>query len=423
MKKFLIFLSLIIFCFSCGHKKAPTGGEKDTKNPEILAISPEEYSDISKVNEIEVIFSKPIERNSIKTGISIFPPILERKYDWSGGALTISWLEELQDSTNYFFSFSQNIRGEHGNLLDKNYIFIFRNGQVEESSISGTFNFEDPADRKKTVTLSVNTADSLHIFTKKIDSSTFKLENLNRIDHVLQAYVDKNDNSRYDPDSEPHAHQFIPKQKMASINLELTYQDTTKPKITNIVVESKDKLRLNLSEQIASFSDILINTTDSLEKKLPIVSTSLEEAKIFVVTSKMDTLKYKLEIKNMLDLKSNKKDKQTIEFRGSTRQDSLAPKLVEFWPPDGASVDKHFPEIVFKFDEMILKKDIKASLQQVETNQDIQVDIIQANSRKLIFTPMQQLQNYSSYLFELIVADPFGNKAKIEKITFITIVR
>ena len=116
----LIFSGLI----SCGHKKNPTGGKKDTIQPEIVSVIPDEYSDITD-SDIEIIFSKPIERNTILSGINIYPSIIKKKFSWDGNILTIKILEELEKNTNYYFNFSEKIKGEHGNFLNTSSSFIF----------------------------------------------------------------------------------------------------------------------------------------------------------------------------------------------------------------------------------------------------------------------------------------------------------
>ena len=77
--KNLLNIFLLMLILSCGHKKAPTGGEKDIIKPEIVAIVPEEFSDIHGKN-IEVTFSKPIDRSTIFTGFYVYPPILKKKF-------------------------------------------------------------------------------------------------------------------------------------------------------------------------------------------------------------------------------------------------------------------------------------------------------------------------------------------------------
>ena len=98
--KCILILLITTGLISCGHKKNPTGGKKDTIQPKIVSVIPDEYSNITDSN-IEVIFSKPIERNTILTGIYIYPPILKKKYSWDGNILTIKILEELEKNTNY----------------------------------------------------------------------------------------------------------------------------------------------------------------------------------------------------------------------------------------------------------------------------------------------------------------------------------
>jgi hypothetical protein len=423
VKQVIYFVVLVLLLTACGHKESPTGGKRDTENPQILAITPAEFSDISKFEKIEVVFSKPIERSSLKTGLYIYPPILEKYLKWDGAILNIEWQEDLPDSSNYFFTFNTNIKGEHDNLLDKNYIFVFRNGKIQESTISGNISYEKVEDKGKEITLSVSTADSVKIFNKKLTNSSFRLENLNRAPHILQAYIDKNNNHSFNPNSEPYDFRFVPRQKITNVNLELTYQDTTKPKVNSVQVMAQNKLQIKLSEPAAEFDQINIFTADSLQTPMPVITASLEEDNIFVLTSQMDTLKYTLELSNLEDLKKNIKRKQSWDFSGVTKPDTLAPKLIDFWPLDGSSINEQLPKIHYKFDEIILPGKIEAELTEVETGRNIPIKISGANSRILYFQPQEPLYNYSSYNFSLEVADANDNKQKLEQITFILLVR
>ena len=167
MKKLIIIiisLTIFLFLISCGHKKSPTGGKKDTINPEIVSVTPDEYSNISDSN-IEIIFSKPIERNSILSGIYIHPPILKKKYIWDGNILTIKIMEELENDTNYYFNFSSKIKGEHGNFLSKNSTYIFASGELNSNRISGNFSFEKIEDANKKIQMTILTSDSTEVFS------------------------------------------------------------------------------------------------------------------------------------------------------------------------------------------------------------------------------------------------------------------
>ena len=174
--KYMLKLIFMIFIFtgliSCGHKQNPTGGKKDTIHPEIVSVIPDEYSDITDSN-IEIIFSKPIERSTILSGIYIYPPILKKKYSWDGNILTIKVLEELDKNTNYYFNFSEKIKGEHGNSLDKSSLFVFASGKLNSNRISGNFLFEEIEDKNKPIQMTILTADSTEIFSLESSGETY----------------------------------------------------------------------------------------------------------------------------------------------------------------------------------------------------------------------------------------------------------
>ena len=188
--------SIIFLLNSCGHKKKPTGGEKDTISPKILSFYPPEFSKLN--NSLEILFSKPIEKSTVFEGISIYPPILKKKLIWSDNLLHIKILESLKDSTNYFFKFSSSIKGIHQNPLDKNYTVIYYNGVLQNYSIYGTISYEKEEDKNKKITLSLFDSDSSLVFIKKISGVNYKLDYLNPDEYHIQAFIDRNGNKKYD---------------------------------------------------------------------------------------------------------------------------------------------------------------------------------------------------------------------------------
>ncbi len=73
-KLYLTSLLILLLLASCGHKKTATGGKVDNVKPEIVNINPQQLENISE-GVIEVTFSKPIDRTSILSGVTIYPTI------------------------------------------------------------------------------------------------------------------------------------------------------------------------------------------------------------------------------------------------------------------------------------------------------------------------------------------------------------
>ena len=422
-KILLSLLIIILLLLSCGHKKSPTGGKRDTEKPTILNISPEEFNDITDSN-IEITFSKPINRSTILTGIHFYPMIYNKKFKWDKNTLIIKILEDLEENTNYFISFSEKIKGEHGNKLDKNYVFIFKSGKLNNNRISGNISYEDKTDTGKEIKLILQTADSTFIFSRKLQGNAYELDNLNNIEHILEAYIDKNDNSKYDDSSEPFFQKLIPPQKISNIDLELAYADTVKPLIKSADVLSNNQIVLEFSETILKYDNINIFTTDSLRISIPVKMLSLKLDKLSIISGELDTLKYEVSISNLEDKKNNINVETNIIIMGTSVQDTIPPEILSVNPRNGSSVNTLLPEIEIIFSEIIFRDSIKAQILGLETNKEIGISLIKGDSERYLFQPNENLVNYASYKFIIEASDPNGNRLEeLFEVVFIPIVR
>jgi len=421
--KKLVFIALIILFNSCGHKKAPTGGPKDTINPTIVSIYPDEFSDLNEVKVIEIVFSKPIERSSILSGIYFYPPIIQKKFKWNKNVLQIIIKEDLEENTNYFLTLNNKIKGEHSNKLAQEYLFIFKSGELQDNIISGKILFEITEDKGKEVSMKLLSADSTFIYSKKAVENTYKIENLNNEEHILTAFIDINDNNRYDFEKEAYFRKVIPADKITTLNLEMAYADSTKPKVKNIKVISSTQLDITFSEPIKSFSGEMIYI-DSTETILPIKLYALQEDKMMVLTTEMDTLNYQFHFAGLFDLKDNFLEQSMTLFEAKTFPDSIAPEILHTFPQNGETIKTLSPEIVIEFSELLYAEDIEISLFAIESNRTIELDLKSTNNKRFVYNVQERLENFTSYKFVLTAFDPSNNfLLEFEDIVFIPIVR
>lgn len=408
MLKLIFIILILIGLISCGHKQNPTGGKKDTIHPEIVSVTPDEYSDITDSN-IEIIFSKPIERSTILSGIYIYPPILKKKYSWDGNILTIKILEELDKNTNYYFNFSEKIKGEHDNFLDKSSSFVFASDKLNSNRISGNFLFEETEDKNKPIQITILTADSTEIFSLKALGDTYSIEDLNDAEHIVRAYIDKNTNDKYDNESEPYFQKLIDPAGSATMDIYLAYADTVKPSLKSTNVICNNSIDVKFSEPISSFSEVSIRTADSLESVVYITAYYLDKDVLTLLTSSLDTLIYKIKFSSILDLKNNITSETSLLFDGTTIQDTIPPEVISSNPRTGSSVNSYQPRISVLFSEIIMEEDIEIELVEVETGKIMEINILSRNSKHYIFSPQYRLNNYSSYKFTMQVKDNSGN--------------
>ncbi len=418
----LFLILLLLFFLSCGHRKSPTGGKKDTESPTIVSILPDEFCDINN-QDIEIVFSKPIDRTSILSGIYIYPTILNKKFKWDKNTLIIKILEDLEQNTNYFFTFSQRIKGEHKNKLDQDYVFIFRSGKLNENRISGEIIYEDKSDEGQPVKFNLMTVDSTLIYSTELEGYIYEIDNLNNIEHQIESFIDKNENGKYDYEKEPYFQFFTSKKEISSVNIELAYADTIKPEIKSVKAIWNNQLELNFSEHIKSILEIKITTADSLEIPLSILAQALNDDKISIVTSKMDTIQYKIWLTELEDLKENVLIESSILFDGISIQDTIPPNVISSFPRNGATIKTLLPEIVIEFSEIILTENLSAKLISVESQLIAEMKIDKGNSNIFIFKPSKELTNYSSYNFIISAFDMLNNELEEFSTFFIPIVR
>jgi ribonuclease HI len=418
---YIVLISSILI--SCGHRKNPTGGKRDTIQPEIVAISPDEFSDLTD-QDIEVVFSKPIERSTILSGILIYPPIQKKKFKWDKNVLIIKIMEKLDQDTNYFVTFTTRIKGEHGNELLQEYTFTYASGKLSENRISGRTIFEDPLDDKLPIKSTLMATDSTFIFNREITTSTFALDDLNNIDHIIEAYCDKNKNDKYDYGNEPYCYMHIPAAKFSSIKLEMTYSDTLKPELKSANSIWNNQIEIIFNESITELQEVSISSTDSLPKPLNIITSLLKDDRLLILTEPMDTLKYEAKIQGLMDKKKNTADTLSIIMDSNTMVDSIAPQVTSIIPRNGGTVDEYKPIITISLTEIVLENDFTAKLIEAETSKEIPLRMISGHSDIFELEPIHKLTNYTTYNISIDVKDLNGNKLPTTfTASFIAIIR
>ncbi len=423
-KRLTFLIIILLISFACGHKKSPTGGKKDLVKPEIINVFPEEFSNINNVQKLEFTFSKPIERNTIFSGLHIYPAILKIKYKWDKNTLIIIILEDLEPNKNYYFSFSPIITGEHNNSLNKDYIFVYHTGTLNKNRISGTIEYEIPEDSNRLINLNLFTADTTWIYSCKLSGSNYILENLNHQKHLIRAFIDLDNDNIYDFSDEPYFESMTEGEKSVNLTIMLAYQDTIRPRIIDAEVGSSNQIKLEFSENLSRIDRVYIEKADSLKENVEIKAWYHDRETLTVVSSDLEEEKYNIFVTELTDLKSNITFLDSILIDGTSHPDSLAPVVISHKPRNGATIDTLEPEIELVFSEIIFKENISVSLNGVEDNQTIDLITTTENGPIFHYYTKQKLKNYISYRLEVIVTDINGNEmTEPFSIIFIPVVR
>jgi hypothetical protein len=400
---------LLVGLMACGSKRNPTGGEEDTDKPTVLSSSPAIMGDISgKV--IEIDFSKPMDRSSITNSVYIYPPVFERRISLSRATLRIEILDDLKDDTNYFVTLSTRLKDQRGNNLERASTLVFRHKEPQLAQLSGLIEYEDPADAALPITISLFSADSLLVMMDQARGSSYEILSLNPQAYNLRAFIDKNKNGRYDETQEPFFEQLVNVDSRASMDLNMVYTDTTLAQIRQVQVRSPHELEVKLSKPIESFSNLEISSDAAQPPQ--ILYQHHQGDLLRVLTTRLDSLRYNLRIRNMEDAKGNLSIDSSIGFEVNSTIDDQPPRLLSSNPRNGATIDNLRPQIVLTFSEIMIRDNLKLSLVASDTKEAAEIRIVRIDGHKVILEPVQDLINYRSY--SLIIhgdsTDFYGNQ-------------
>ena len=400
--RYSLILLLSIYILACGNRKAPTGGKKDNKKPEIISIDTEEFSQINSNYPCKFTFSKSMDRNSLYNGLRIYPLINKKSYKWNDKTLEVFIDEKLESNTNYFFIFSKQIRDAHNNYLKEKEILTYHSGKLNSLRISGNFSFENIEDKDIPVTLMLFSADTTFIFKKRFKTTSYEIDNLNEKDHIIRAFSDLNKNQKYDKEKEPYFEKTIKYSDKNTISfpIELVYRDSTPPKIKSAKAIHSKLINIRYSENIKNFGNIEV-FNDSLNKTISVRHTSLSDNLLELYVDKMDTLNYKLKVYNALDIKNNLNQVDSTNVKGITYRDTIPPEILRISPPNGSVVKTPKPTFEIEFNEILLDENLHYKLFNTENNKEIKTKIRSKikNMKKFKIKPVKKLENYTSYKF------------------------
>ncbi len=411
-KVFSLLLLSSIIIFGCGKAKSPTGGPQDKEALKIVSIFPDHYGSLSD-KEIEITFNKEVDKASSLSAFRFYPPLESFDVKTDDNVITLLIKEQLLPDRNYFLTISSILKDTRNNLLENNITYTYSNGKLQDSRLFGDIIYteeEDKALEKKFILLD---QDSVTVFVRNFTNDYYDIDGLEYRPYILRSYIDKNNNGRYDIEKEPYFEKNIDSLKTAKVDILLSYADTSRVLSQRASAINNSLVEISLSEELIKWDSLSVrNEADSTS--FPYTSSILENDKLYIITPVQDTLEYRVSIFGLRDKNENLTQVSRINFKGSTKIDSLALELTEFTPKNGSTVTDSKPQISLRFNKIVLSKDIKASLKENETNKEIDFDIIASNSFIANIIPKNKLKNFNSYTFTLKeeTQDFLGNKLK-----------
>lgn len=412
--KAAILLILLHILVACGSKRPPTGGPVDTEKPVVVASVPEVFGDISD-GKIEISFSKALDKSTLSSAIYIYPPITNKKISYDANTIIIRIQEKLLKDTNYYVTLTSRLKDTRGNALGQNQTLVFRSGKLNTNKISGSIIYEDPRDMAFPIRLDILSADSLMIQSNSISGNSYAIEHLNPISHLLRAFIDKDNNGRYDFGKEPHFEALAHFAPITTLDIKMQYRDSTLAQIRSVRAISNREVEIQFTEDVSSVGDIAIASVQT-STPLPIRIKLLNKDKMQLITAEQDTSRYQLLVENIRDLKQNLTKRAGTQFSGSSRIATSKPKVVSTSPRNGTSVNSIRPEITVVFDRIMPQDSLRYSLYSADKKEKIAIDVLSGNSNVYKFVPRTELFNYRSYLLLISKdsADIFGNKLEAD---------
>ena len=391
-----IYLAAILMLIAgCGSKRNPTGGPEDTIKPTVVSCSPAEFGEISN-GQIEISFSKNMDKASLANSIYIYPPVQNKKVSLDRSTIKIKLNEPLLPQTNYFVTLSTRLKDIRNNPLAQNQTLVFRSGELNKYRIAGTITYEDNADNGLPVELSLFSPDSLLVLSDRISGGAYAIDALNPQVHILRSYIDKNQNGRYDFGLDPFFEGVSDGKQLANMNINLAYADSVKPSIRNINSLSNRELLITLSEPLKSYQSVTIMGKQPVQ----IYYHLLEDNRISILCVALESMEYTLQLRGAEDLKGNTVNILESKFKGKAEADTLAPKVVWTNPRNGSSVNSLSPVLELHFSELIPMGKIHAQL--FAGKEEIPLKQLSSTSRIQRFQPLRELVNYRSHTLKIL---------------------
>jgi hypothetical protein len=401
-------LALTLLSSSCGSRRSPTGGPEDTEKPKVLTTYPAQFGQLSD-GRIEINFSKSLDKSSVAQAVYIYPPIQNKKITVDKSTMRIRIDEKLKQDTNYYVTLSTRLKDLRGNPLVENQTLVFAHGKLNDLRLAGLIDYEDKRDNGLPVLVNLLSADSLMVFHQNVSGSAYAIESLNPASYILRAYIDKNNNGRYDFSQEPYFQGSIDLQRTSSLDLSLSYADSSKATVRTVIAKSRREVVLSFSEPVVKYGSLMIQRADN-NAELPVLLSNLDRDQLTLLTELQDSTKYVLSITGIQDRKENVTTLNRVEFVGSTIEDSTPPQIVSTNPRNGTTVNNLLPTLEVQFSEIIPRASLKARLIVADTKREIDLAVIKADGRVYQFKPKQELENYRSHVLQISASDISGKK-------------
>ncbi len=244
--RYSLYIMAILLAASCARRSSPSGGEKDSIPPVLIASNPKINSVNFNSDEIRLTFDEWVKLDNLDKQLIISPPLEKKKYEVKPlGGITkkifVNFLDSLAENTTYTFNFGNSIvDNNEGNKMNF-FSYTFSTGPTLDSlylkgNVQDAFNLET----EEYLSLQLYRIDSTYndsiIFNNQptylantLDSTAYRFNNLREGRYILIALKDIADDYIFDPlyDKIAYYDSIVLLPRDSIINLKLFKEETS----------------------------------------------------------------------------------------------------------------------------------------------------------------------------------------------------
>lgn len=354
---------------------SPTGGERDTRPPQIVESNPLNGSVNFEGNSIEMEFDEFVNSTGLISEAIISPPLKDPiEVKMKGRTVTIFWTDTLFENTTYTFQFGDGIKDVNENIVLDSNVFVLSTGSYIDS-----FELEGKVISAKTlapvedvwVMLYDGVDDSLpylelpRYFAKTNEQGMYKLRYLSEGDYKIFALAPENKGYLFDQPAEQIA--FL-SERVNSVNptdslalsppdLIMFVEDDTNQYVSETVQNENKGLKLIFNRPVAELTFEELTPADETQWTQSWNSEKDTLTIWFDTVFEYDSLKLLVDVEGFRDTIFLRKPKSKAGFKGSAKA-STGLKLKRNYKEKKA----HFSPLIFKSKTPLARADFEGVL-------------------------------------------------------------
>jgi len=349
---------------ACAQFVPPTGGKKDEVKPQLINSIPKSEQKNFKEKTISLEFDELVDVTSLRQELLIIPEA-EGTFDIKAKSkkVILKFDKAFKDSTTYTLNFRKGIKDMNERNESKNLKLVFSTGNnIDSLKIHGNikgllsnqpileahvalYELQDSLDLKKT---------KPNYFTKSDSSGNYQFENIKSGKYRIYAFMDKNNNLKYDTKTEEIGFTndtIILIKNIRDVNLRIANANNEKPKIQKVLPRADDYTIL-YDKNIKTYELKFENKNDSI----PYYGEG-RDLKFYNLTKKTDTLRVNISVTDSSGNVLNYTQKIKFRETDKKRKEKREILILNVKPKTGEVINKNL-KYEINFDSPILIFDL-----------------------------------------------------------------